>query len=377
MSLNIRDRIYVQILINNVEFPLDKLNALQYLHISESVRTYMPVLNLRLVDATKFIAQKNLLVDGAVIKVTIGIDDKKKTYEFRRFNHQAIPGAEGGTAYHISAILNAPLWWMASTQAAMQGTASEVIKKMANTCGLSFTGITTSESQLWMPYNTRYCEFARQVTERAWIDTESCLQLAVTSDKVCKLINVADFTGRKAIEEFSNKGNYGSQLPVTDQKLVSKSGFFNAAGGYQDKKIQQSLVNLTNKDLSKVSVKRNSKSISMNKELKDSVPQSRVAYAPIDVGNTSDHYENAIYQNRRLSGLFTYGVEFNTSFLVDSEVLDLAKCELTLPELSGMQDISGDFLITSKVLYIEGMNFYQKLECYRQGSNAATNPMEL
>jgi hypothetical protein len=377
MSLNIRDRLYLQIMINGVEFPLDKLNTLQYLHIGESVRAYLPTLNLRLVDATKFIAQNNLLVDGAIIKITIGVQGRKKTYEFRRFNHKAIPGGEGGTQYHISAFLNVPLYWMASTPKAINGTASEAIKKIANDCGLNFYGVTTSESQLWMPYNTRYCEFARQVAERAWVDTESCVQLGVTADKTVRLINVSDFANRKALEVFSNKGNYASSFPVTDEQLLSKSGFFNSVGGYQDTTIQQSLIATTDQTVSQVNVKRNSRVLSMNKALKDSVPQAKVSFAPIDVGNVSTHYENALYQNRRLSNLFTFGVEFNTAHLVDSNLLDIALCELTMPEVSGMQDISGNFLITSKVTYIEGMNFYQKLECYRHGANSVRSSAEV
>lgn len=377
MALNIRDRLFLQILINGVEFPLDKLNTLQYLHISESVRTYIPILNLRLTDATKFIAQNNLLVDGAIIQVTIGVDGRKKTYEFRRFNHKAIPGGDGGTQYQVSAFLNVPLYWMASTMKAFNGAASEVLKQMANTCGLNFYGVTTSETQLWMPYNTKYCEFARQVAERSWVNSESCVQMAVTADKTMRLVNVSDFENRKAGEVFSNKGNYASAFPVTDQQLLSKSGFFNAVGGYQDTMIQQSMITTTDKDVSQVSVKRNSRVISMNKSLKDSVPQAKVRYAPIDVGNIASHYEDALYQNRRLSNLFTFGVEFNTAFLVDSNLLDIVLCELTMPEVSGMQDISGNFLLTSKVTYIEGMNFYQKLECYRHGSNVVQNSQEV
>jgi hypothetical protein len=377
MALNIHDRLYLQILINGVEFPLDKLNTLQYLHISESVRSYVPVLNMKLVDATKFISQNNLLVDGAIIKVTIGVDGRKKSYEFRRFNHKAIPGGDGGTQYQVSAFLNVPLYWMASTMKAFNGTAAEAIKYIANACDLNFYGVTTSETQLWMPYNTRYCEFARQVAERAWVDSESCVQLAVSADKTARLINVSDFDTRKATEVFSNKGTYASALPVTDQQIVSKSGFFNSVGGYQDTMIQQSLTDTTDKDISQVNVKRNSKTISMNKSVKDSVPQAKVKYAPIDVGNITPHYEDALYQNRRLSGLFTFGVEFNTAYLVDSNLLDIVMCELTMPEVSGMQDISGNFLLTSKVTYIEGMNFYQKMECYRHGSNASQNSTEV
>jgi hypothetical protein len=35
--------------------------------------------------------------------------------------------------------------------------------------------------------------------------------------------------------------------------------------------------------------------------------------------------------------------------------------------------MSGKYMVTSKVAYIENMNFYQKIEAFRQGTNSTTD----
>jgi hypothetical protein len=54
------------------------------------------------------------------------------------------------------------------------------------------------------------------------------------------------------------------------------------------------------------------------------VVQNKVSFAPIDVGNVHDNYEQARYQNERLGNLFTYGVEFVTPRLVEANILDVS-----------------------------------------------------
>lgn len=368
MALHIKDRIYLQIVINGVELPLDKLNLLSYLHIVESARIYVPMLSMRLTDATKFLTQNQLLTDGAVITVTLGVSDIRRVYEFRLFGSVDRLGP-GGTDYQITGYLNVPKYWIESTAKTLTGTASETIKQIANTCGLSYEGINTTDSQIWLPHNTRYCEFARQVSERAWLDDQSCVQLAVLAKKTLRLINVGDFESRQVTELFSNRGAGGKILPVTDYNILSKSGFFNAASGYQQSKIVQSITSTADVDLSQLNVKRNSRRMSINKDVKDEVQQSKVLYAPIDIGNVSSNYEKALYQNRRLANLFSFGAEFVTSQMIKSEVLDLVGCDFSKPGLSGVQAISGTSLLTSKVTYVEGTNFYQKCEVFRHGIN--------
>lgn len=376
MTLHVKDRLYLQIQINGVTLPLDRLNLLSYLHISESVRTYVPMLSMRLIDATKFLTQNQLLTDGALILVTVGIGDVRRAYEFRLFGTKDVPTG-GGTEYSITGYLNAPKYWMESTSKTITGTASSAIQHIANTCNLSFEGVQTSDSQIWLPHNTRYCEFARQVSEHAWLDEHSCLQLALLGRKVLRLVDVSDFESRKPREFFSNQGGYGNLIPVTDYNVLSKAGFFNAASGYKQKKIVQSIVTAADVDLSEINIKRNSHKMSMNRGVKDSVGQSKVTYAPIDVGNVSPTYEKSLYQNRRISNLFNFGAEFVTSKLIESDVLDVVGCDFSKPGVTGIQAISGAFLVTSKVTYIEGMNFYQKCEVYRHGINAQSEKTQV
>jgi hypothetical protein len=369
MAFHVNDRIYLQVVINGKDFPFDKLNLLDSLHIVESTRLYVPQLSLKVVDATKFLLTNNLLVDGAKIKVTIGLDDAKKTYDFRLFNAKDALGS-GGDDYHISGYLDVPKFWIESTVDSLTGTPTEALQKIATACGMSFEGTRTSDSQIWVPYNTRYCEWARQITEHAWVDDQSCMQSVVTADKKLRLVNVTNVS-RKPTEIFSNRGNYKSSFPITDFNVLSKSGFFNMASGYQDTRIAQSLTTAASGDLdlSQVNVKRNSRKLNVNADLKELVKQSRVSYAPIDVGNTGKNYERALYQNRRLSNLFTFGAEFVVPVFVEANVLDSVLCDLSKPDVAGIREISGAFILTSKVVYIQGMNFYQKCEVYRHGMN--------
>lgn len=367
MALHITDRIYLQVSISGAEIPLDKLNMFDYLHIVESVRVYMPILTFRLIDATKFLVSNNLLLDGAPIKVTVGQSDTKRTYNFRLFSVQN-PAAEGGDAYIITGYLDAPKYWIESTPQAIIGTPTEALSQIAATCGMSFEGEQTADSQLWLPSNTRYCEFSRQVSERGFVDPSSCMQMVLTTQKKLRYKNVSKAPGNR-LETFSNRGNYENATPITDYKLISKSGFFNSTSGYQDTRVAQSVANPEDDLISEVSVKKNTRHLNMNSGVKGSIKQGRVSFAPVDVGNVGPNYEQALYQNRRLSSLYSLGVDIVLPTFVDTDILDYVLCDFSKPDISGVKEISGAFLLTSKVLYVQGMNVYQKVEAYRQGLN--------
>jgi hypothetical protein len=369
MALFIKDRIYVQITINGRDLPLDKLSILQNLHIVESVRTYLPQFSMTYTDATKFIASNDLLSDAAVIKVSIGADARQRVWEFRLFQSKDVQ-SDGGTVYTITGYLNVPKYWIESAADAYDMTASGVVKQIAATCGMTYEGLDTADSQLWIPHNTRYCEYARMVAERAWVDDQSCCQIAVLGDKRLRMFNVSEFDTRPSTVGFSNRGHSSSVLPVLDYNLISKGGFFNAQSGYQDNRVVQSLTTVDDGSYENINVKKNSRRLNMNKALKEDIEQSKVTFAPIDVGNVSETYEKALYQNRRVSNLYNFGADILTNLMVEANVLDFVTCELSKPDLTGIKSISGKFVLTSKVTYIEGMNFFQKCEVFRQGPNS-------
>jgi hypothetical protein len=375
MPLAITDRIYLQIRINNVEIPLDQ-NTISYLHIVESVRIYVPMLSFKINDITKFLTRNDLLVDGSLIEITIEIEGYRTVYVFRLFGSSELI-ANGATSYIIKGYLNVPRYWTQSSVESLKGSASKSLQAIASAVNLTYTGVTTTEDQLWVPMNRKYCDFAKAIVDGASISGTSCIKLAVTADKEMLVRDISTALQAEPKELFSNKDSSAeSALIITDYEALNKSGFFNASTGYKDFKIMQSVL-ADDIQIKDVSFNKNSRKMMINKGIQAGVEQNRVAFAPIDVGNVSSTYESAKYQNRRLSNLFVFGLNFLTPRPVKSKLLDVVGTEISKPDLDGVSQYSGKYLLTSKVTYIHGMNFFHKCEVYRHGLNAIKDSTQI
>jgi hypothetical protein len=366
MALYIANRIYLQLMVGDVEFPLTGGNTIANIHIAENVRVYLPMLSLTLTDATKFFSRNPILNDGVQIKLIIGVEDKRRVYQFRLFSaREAMSG--DALQYVIQGYLDVPRYWVESTIEAISGSASSALSRIAILTGLTYDGISTTDAMVWHPYNSKYCEWARTIAEHAYAGPTSCVKLGVTADLKMRLINVADFS-KPTSETFSNLPNDGD-LVVTDYRWLNKSGAFNAVGGYKDKLVCQSLTSSSTTTIDSQTLAKNSVSLLLNSDIQSKIGQSTVRFAPIDCGNVSATYLQGQYQNRRLAGFYTFGVEIVTPRPVTSQLLDVVNCTLSKPGLSGVKQISGKYVITGKVTYVQGINFYHKLELYRHGSN--------
>lgn len=364
MALYVQNRLYLQIVIGGIEIPIDVLNSVGYVHIVEHVRLLLPQLSMSITDATKFFTLNNVLVDGAIISITVGNVNRTQKFEFRLFSYTDVDGV-----YTITGYLNLPKYWLESRDTAILGTSSTVLKEIATTCGLTYEGPSTSDFQLWHPYNSKYAKFAKEIAQASWADANSCMQLAITRDKRMRLLNVSNFSAAASVELLSNRTTSSFSLPVTSINVLTKSGFLNGETGYQDTLIGQSLTTTTDQDISELVVRKNSATLSMNAGIKSQLEQARVRYAPIDVGNVNQNFHRATYQNARLAGYFSFGAEVLVPQLTDSNILDTVSCDMTKSDVTGVQEISGKFLVTSKVLYIQGLNVYQKIEVFRHGNN--------
>ena len=198
----------------------------------------------------------------------------------------------------------------------------------------------------------------------------------MTADKKMKVVDVSKFTTMPVVQGFSNTDKTDYLYLITDYEVLNKAGFFNASTGYKDFKVSQSFLK-ADKTIKDISFNKNSQSMMMNSQVQGEIGQNRVAYAPIDVGNVSPTYEKAQYQNRRLSNLFSFGLNFITSRPVKAQLLDVISADISKPELDGVIQYSGNYLMTSKVTYIQGMNFHQKCEIYRHGLNTTQDANQL
>ncbi len=366
---SVKDRVSVQLIINGVELKTDQ-SPIDYIHISESCRHYVPVLTFVIQDKSKFLTKNKILVDGSVIKLIIQIDKQKLDYSFRTFSVKESL-ASGGTSYKVSAYFNIPKFWLQTVTKGTKGSVSDVLKDIALETGLRYEGVTTVENQLWLPLNKKYCEYARYISERGLIDDSSCLQLVVSILGNLRYINISTaFKEFAILDKLSNLPDASKEFKIiSDYKVINSSGFFNNLGGYNDTRVSQSILS-DGQALKDLSVTKNTKNLDMSETIKSNVSQGKITFSPIDVGNTSVTYEQSLYQNRRLSNLFSSGIELVTPKYINSQVLDIIYADLSKPGVSTVDAISGKYVITSKVLYIEGLNFFQKLELFRHGNNS-------
>jgi hypothetical protein len=366
MSLAIQDRLLFQLHIEDKEVELDQ-NVLDYIHVVESVRLHVPMMSMRIKDTDQYFTKNNVLVDGARIRVTIGIEDQKLVLPFRLFSNKEST-QNGNSLQHLNCYLDVPRFWTESTTETFRSTASGALSQIADRCGMRYDGPNTNDQQIWVPANKKWHWFAKDITRHAYIDQNSCMQHAVLLDRTIRLRNVSDMETFRTAQSFGNVESNTHDL-VSDYRTVNKSGFFNTLTGYKDTRVVQSLYEKST-PVQNLNVRRNSARLMMHDRIRSGIGQNRVTFSPIAVGNTHANYENALYQNLRLGNLFGFGIEMVTPRLVTANLLDVVSCVLSKPGVNGASQISGKYLVTSKVLYIENFNFYQKLELARHGINA-------
>ena len=373
MSYSIKDRLDFQLSVGGQLVEMEH-SMMDFFHVVESVRLYVPMMTMRIKDVNKFFTRNELLVDGAPITVTVSIEQKKTIFPFRLFSHKAIPNS-GVTSYTIHAYLDVPRYWTESIDAPVSGSASNILELLCDQSGMTYDGPSTNDQQIWIPQNKRRAEFAKELVKHAYIDDRSCCQMGVLINKTMRMVNTSLFSSIPVKQAFSNVESQSQQV-ITDFNLLNRSGFFNAVTGYKHEQVVQSL-HRTDEVNGKVDVSKNSRHLNMSQKIAQSVGQNKVSFSPIDVGNVNDNYEKARYQNERLGNLFTYGVEFVTPRLVEANLLDVISCDLSNPGATSVTAMSGKYMITSKVIYIENMNFYQKIEAYRQGTNSIQETTQL
>lgn len=366
MPYALKDRLFVSILFNGQEFPFET-NSLDFLHMSSSVRTALPILTFKVTDVKKFLTLNNFLVDGTRITVTAGKEQQKTAYNFRLFSFKEIPS--NSPEYKIHAYLDAPLYWASSLVEAQKGTSNEVLKKMADRCGMTYSGVNTSDSQNWLPQNLTIREFVRQVAYHGWANDSSCMQAAVTLDRVLRYRNVSDFDTYPVKDFFATTKVTDKIKPMTDYAIVNRAGFMNVTTGYQETRVVQSVIEEDDAKHSSLTFKKNSAKLMMSADVKSQVDRNKFSFAPVDVGNTHANYEKAAYQNRRMGNLFALGLDMMTPEFSSADLLDVVNIEMELPDVKGSRQYSGKYLVLSKVIYVQGGNYYEKLELARHGLN--------
>lgn len=369
MSYEIQDKLSLKILLNDEEFLFSRANSLGFLHMVQSTKVGVPMLHMALQDNVDFLAESKHLADGARIQIILAArSGKSRTFVFRLNSYRRTPSS-GGYQYELDGYLDTSTYWHASTKDPIRGTSYSAIGKIAKACGLKFVGDQTADSQVWLPCNTRYHEWARLISERGFRSDSSCMQLGLNFDKTLVYKDLSFVRPRVKILKF---GSYQKDtILVTDAVPRAAPGSMNHFSGYSEALVEQDLLATDpNRTHSKINVSKGERETSLlvNTKVKGAVEQSRVVFAPIDCGNSHPEYEKALYQNRRLNNLYSSRLDVVTPDDTDLKLLDRVSIALD-KTTTYLQAYSGDYFVSARAIYIRSNEYFEKIELLRKAVN--------
>jgi len=371
MSYLVNDRLEVSVYVADIEYPLQAINLLNWLHIATTVRIGLPTLGMQIKDV-QHVFDKIGLLDGTPIRVVIkALGKDSKTYVFRKFNHKRVLTGDAYT-WTIFGYWDAPLYWAASSVEALEGTADNVLQQIASTCGLKYDGTPTNDSQIWVPRNRTYRAWAKDIADHAWVNDTSCMILGIDLDGTLRFKDVNNLPDAQI--KIIGYTYASDALTATDLEVNAASGLNNVLSGYQNMRVSQSqITDDTHTVIKDLAFTPDVKTPHYNDALKQTLNRGAVRFSPIDAGNVHDNYEKASYQNLRYRNLLSFGLD---ALMVDAtDVPLIARVNLGLQVEGSAQDTSnsGNYTTTGHAIYVQGANYSEKIGMCRHGTNEIAN----
>lgn len=371
MGIRFKDRLELFLLIGGKEFPFAPVNSLDFLHMSCSTRLSIPMIHFRVKDTANWMSKHQSLVDGEKIQVIIKADKKETSYNFRLNSFKELIESTG-PSYEVDGYLDNVLWWFSSGANLLNGTSSAIIRKIGERCGIQkVVAAQTADQQVWIQKNLKYHEFAQSIAKHGYVDDRSCMRLGYDLDGTLSYKNIV------ALEEptttlVAAEFNQGT-LIATDFKVTSHSGILNAVSGYADEAIATSV---TTQDISRfesVPITKLSQRLMINSNIYDNIEKGRVLFAPLDGGNVHQNYVKAAYQNSRNANTYSFGVEIVTPNKSEAKLLDFINYVSKQSDEEEDTPYSGKYLITGRVIYVHGINYFEKFQAVRHGVNSSVD----
>ena len=326
--------------------------------------------HLGLKDNIGYFSNSDYLKDATKVTFVIQPNESETsdTYVFR------INSYRGTSDVEMDGYLDTPQYWHGSQTEPLKGTSSSVISQIAAATGLNAKVTSTVDTQTWFPRNIYYFEWARQISERGYRSDYSCMQLALTENREIRYLDLQDTPVPAGT--FSFPSPTSGQFLFTDFRPTAASGSMNHQTAYQESRVQQMVIGplksstLSTSNFKKIDPQGN---ILVSSKVKSEVLQSRVKYSPISSGNVHPFYEQALYQNRRLSNLFLNKFEALTVERTGLTVLDYVQVNYDDPLSTNSRSFKGTYWISAHAIYIHGNNYYEKFELVSNTSRSVSN----
>lgn len=370
MAYSVQGRIEVSVFINDIEFPLDALNTLNYLQIAWTTRTILPTFRLGVFDARHVLDNLNLQ-DGIPIRIVVKpLGLTTVAFNFRKYDHTKTFNGTG-FVYEMDGYLDYPKFWTGTALGGIRGTSSDALSSIASQCGLKFDGVPTSDSQLWMPRNRTFGEWAYAIKKRGFVSESSYMELGINPDGT---MLYRDVTQLPAPQKTIILGQYKQgAMTAMDYMPKARSGLNNKMTGYQNTRVQQTIMSADTLTSSNTSVTTTPDTTSplYNKTVQGLVQRGYQSYGGIDVGNTHENYERALYQNIRIANTYSLDVEFLMQSPTNMGLFDTFVFAVDQEVNKQDAPFAGTYTTVGRSMLITGSQFAEKILGTRTGLNSA------
>lgn len=368
----VRDNVWLDVRFDGTQYPIDQL-GFEFIRVTENNRQFLPTAEMKFADGARWMEQKIKWRDGLPITVSIGKSQKEQnTYNFRlyRYNRTVV---QATTTYDIIAYLDNPKYMLDTASKGFTGTSSDALRDLATRCGLKFSGDATADMQYWMPSNHRNCVWAQDVAKHGYINSDSLMQLCVRLDQTMLYRNMSSASVYRGAPRthFVRHNVIEPNLQIISSSAINTSGYTNAMGGYGFMLQSQPVLGTRTTPVSKLAVRKITRSIDVNEDVQGQIDRGRVRIAPIDCGNTHDKYHQAGYQNERAALVWSNGLNVMVQQTADPTLLDLV--EVTDYDqghnIEEGKTRSGLYIVTARSKQITGSNYFEKYVLFTTGLN--------
>jgi hypothetical protein len=325
------------------------------------------------------------LTDGTPIVLRIGTSSARSSlYNFRAFRPKSVP-SESGQSVILSMYADHPEYWTSRTTKPFEGSSSDLLKHIANLCGLAAAVDATSDAQVWLPMNRRYCEFAQAGALAGYVNATSCMQYGLRLDRLLTYKNVDAIDYGAGNVSMFQTGLYGDPQyriwPCLGYKPSSTSGYANNTQGYAHTQVSSSVVSASQvyKEVTKTRANDN---MYVNSTLSSTLKnKGKATISPVDAGNTHLNYQRALYQNARSAALNSGKLELVTNQVTGIDLLDPVITQLVglnstnTSDVNSEKDVDGSYYVGAKTVYVDMRAvYYERFTLLRDGHNTNLNP---
>lgn len=360
----------VGLFIGDKEFPL-QVSPLFKIDVYSNTRVMLPTAKIMFTDPYSLIGVSNNQLrvrEGTQVTVVISKDNVDTKYSLRVYNvDRAI--ANNSYVYTLQCYYDAPKYMIDSTNKGWRATSSSVIKELAELCGLTYNGVSTNDSQVWLGANDRIGKFVRYLAMHGFVSQTSCLVAAVTMTGELRYFDVND-TAQPALGMLMGQTPTGQDVLLHDAKVLTNSGFVNAIGVYRHHYVDQKL------DAQPVHVEstvtRRAETEDFDSDVKRSVTRGRVDFSPSDLVNVHPNWGRAQYQNMRGSMINSVALAVQTGMRTPIDLLEQVKVNLkTQVGPLGVEDSAGQYdglyFITDKAISVDATHYVETFHLAREG----------